>query len=175
MDAICITDHHSYLNSAPLEEMAKDSGLLILRGAEASTNMGHFVLFGVQDDYWNSQVLTGQMDVQGLIDYVNSLGGAVIAAHPFRKRGDRSGGWQMAKLRGLTAIEVWNTRCTDEECQEAVVLAKEMGLPMVGGSDAHAAVEVGLAYSVVDGLVRTVPELVWALKQGLCRIEERPL
>jgi len=171
MDAICITDHHSYLNSNPIADLAvADRELLILRGAEASTSEGHFTLLGVQDDAWNSMVLTGQIDAQGLIDYVNSLGGAVIAAHPFRKGGDYSGGWRMAKLRGLTAIEVWNNRCTGDECREAAALAEKMGLPMVGGSDAHAAVEVGLAYTIFDVKVSSMSDLIWALKQGLCRV-----
>ncbi|NLC06808.1 MAG: PHP domain-containing protein [Syntrophomonadaceae bacterium] len=170
MDAICITDHNSYLSSAPIEEVAKDSGLIVLRGAEASTSCGHLILYGVQDDSWNKQGLTGQLDPQRLIDYVNDQGGAVIAAHPFRKGEEHSGGWRMAKLRGLAAIDVWNLRCTDEENRQAVELAKEMGLPMVGGSDAHAAVEVGLAYSIVNVKVNSIQDLVIALKKGWCRV-----
>ncbi len=170
MDAICITDHHSYLSSAPLEELAAGRDLLVLRGAEASTSMGHFTLLGVQDDVWNSLVLTGRLDAQELIDYVNDLGGAVIAAHPFRKGEAHSGGWRMAKLKGLTAVEAWNTRCTVEEMQEAAALAKSMGLPMVGGSDAHTAVEVGLAYTIFEPEIKNLADLIQALKQGSCRI-----
>jgi predicted metal-dependent phosphoesterase TrpH len=169
MGAICITDHHSFLSSAPLEQLTDGSDLLLLRGAEASTDVGHFTLLGVQDDDWNSLVLTGRLDAQGLIDYVNDLGGAVIAAHPFRNGEARSGGWRMAKLKGLAAIEVWNSRCMVEEMQEAAALAEAMGLPMVGGSDAHAAVEVGLAYTIFETEIKNMAELIQALKQGLCR------
>lgn len=170
MNAICITDHHSYMCSAPLEEQAASSDLLLLRGAEASTNVGHFTLLGVRDDAWNSLMLTGHLDAQELIDYVNDLGGVVIAAHPFRKGEAHSGGWRMAKLKGLAAVEVWNTRCTVEEMQEAVALAESLGLPMVGGSDAHAAVEVGLAYTIFETEIKNLADLIQALKQGLCRI-----
>ena len=171
VDVLCITDHHSYLKSAPISDGIRQNGLVVLRGAEATTNNGHFLIYGVQDDSWNCRGSQEELDAQRLIDYVNALGGVVIAAHPFRKGGDYSGGWRMTRLRGLVAIETWNNRCTDEENQEAVRLAQKMGLPMVGGSDAHIPEAVGTAYSLVEREIRSLKDLVQALKQGLCRMD----
>lgn len=169
MDGICVTEHHSYLNSEPFREWAENSGIVVLRGAEASTLLGHFLIFGVQDDSWNTYRETGYLDAQRLIDYVNARGGAVVAAHPFRREGEYFGGWKIAKLRGLAAIEVWNARCTEEDNQEAEELARTMGLPGIGGSDAHAGGCVGMAYTVFRRPVGNEKQLVELLKQGECQ------
>ncbi|MDH7479225.1 MAG: PHP domain-containing protein [Syntrophomonadaceae bacterium] len=169
LDAVCITEHHSYLNSAPFAEWAERSRLLIFRGAEASTSLGHFLLFGVYDDCWNTFNQSGYIDPQRLIDYVNGRGGAVVAAHPFRRTDGHFGGWEVARLRGLAAIEVWNANCTEEENQEAKELARRMGLPGVGGSDAHVGAAVGMAYTELLQPVTGERQLVQLLKQGQCR------
>lgn len=169
LDGVCITEHHSYVKSQPFSEWAEHSSIVILRGAEASTMLGHFLIYGVSDDSWNTYKEAGYIDPQKLIDHVNAQGGAVVAAHPFRREGEHFGGWKVASLRGLAAIEVWNGNCLEEDNQEALLLARKMGLPGIGGSDAHVGPAVGMAYTVLPRPITDEKDLVKLLKLGKCR------
>jgi len=173
---VCITEHHSFENSAPFEHHAPHSDILIFRGAEAATSLGHFLLFGVKDDSWNSFHMGDYIDTQALINLVNVQGGAVVAAHPFRTYDDHLGnaeehfgGWKIAELQGLAAVEVWNACCTDEQNEQAVQLARYLGLPGTGGSDAHVGAGVGQAYTIFEQPIGSIIDLVRMLKQGRCR------
>lgn len=43
LDGVCITEHHSYEASAPVEAVARGEGFLLLRGVEISTDRGHLL------------------------------------------------------------------------------------------------------------------------------------
>jgi hypothetical protein len=106
--------------------------------------------------------------------------GALIPAHPFRRR-DRSALWyhlerhhlltgpQLAQrdfVQGLAAIEILNASSANGENKEAAQLARVLDLPGTGGSDAHVTHRVGKAATWFPGAIRTDRDLVAALRQG---------
>ena len=50
LDGVVVTEHHSYEASAPVETIARDEGFLLLRGVEISTDRGHLLAYGIEDD-----------------------------------------------------------------------------------------------------------------------------
>jgi len=72
------------------------------------------------------------------------------------------------ELQWLSAMEVFNGHCDDGESSQARRLARTLGLPGVGGSDAHFAPEVGIAATLFPDPISTDEELIAALRAGYC-------
>jgi hypothetical protein len=106
------------------------------------------------------------LDADRLIAEVDRLGGAVVAAHPFR-------GWRPLDTSVLdrsrcTALEVENGRNSAFENAQAARLAFRLGIPAVAGSDAHALDELGRFPTRFHMPVAGRDDLVRALREGLC-------
>jgi predicted metal-dependent phosphoesterase TrpH len=91
---------------------------------------------------------------------IREQGGLVGLPHPFdRFRGtlgrragtDAAAGGMAAIAAEVDWIEAWNARLVGRGNERAAELALEHGRPGVAVSDAHSVIEVGVAYSVVDG------------------------
>ncbi len=169
LDGVCITEHHTYARSAPWRRAARVmDDFVVLTGAEASTDIGHLLIFGLGDDSWNTWDGRTYLKAEDVARWVNNRGGAVVAAHPFRYDG-RYGSERICRIPGITAIETWNARCTPEEVALAREEAARLGLPTTGGSDAHVGHAAGDAYTVFEDLVASEEALVAALKSGRYR------
>lgn len=164
LDGIAVTEHGHYDQSEIFLEMAPRFNLTVFVGAEVATRSGHMLVFSTEIRRWN-RFSGDDNDARELIEQVNRAGGAVVAAHPYRI-GPGCGG--AAKLNGLAAIEVLNGANRPQENQLALALAKKLGLPCTGGSDAHFTDEIGRCYTVFTVPIRTVADLVAALKAGCC-------
>lgn len=168
LDAICITEHHSYEVSAPLEPIAAKHGVLLLRACEASTDLGHLLLFGVRDDRWN----TYQGEYLAAADVVAAAhrqGAMVVAAHPFRRGSNAFTLGDRLDALDVDGIEILNARARDAENAAARAAAERRGLAVTGGSDAHRPEDVGRAWTEIDGEVRTIDDLVAALRERRTR------
>lgn len=167
LDGLAITEHDSYEKSRIFLELAPRYDLVVFAGAEVATRDGHYLVFSEDSERWN-RCCDGHMDTQALIDEVNSCGGAVVAAHPYRY-GSSFSALHLERLRGLAAIEACNGANLREENRRALDLARSLALPVTGGSDAHRIEEIGRCYTVFTVPVRNTVELVSALKAGRCR------
>ncbi|MCG2717557.1 MAG: PHP domain-containing protein, partial [Nanoarchaeota archaeon] len=116
LDGICFTEHHSYLNSGLIEGI-DSKNIKVFRGAEIATDIGHILVYGVEDDSWNFwEGIEGSfMEAQKVIDAVNGIGGVCILAHPFRKDPNVD---SISKLNGLVALEVFNGKNSEEEIEK---------------------------------------------------------
>jgi len=159
LDGVCITDHDSTSVLAQIREGFQPDGLLVLAGMEYTTPQGDFLVFGPVE-----RLRSGLSGAQ-LLGEVNRLGGAVVAAHPFR-------GWRPSDVavleHGPCLIEVENGRNTDAENNLAADLADRLGAHAVSGSDAHTLAELGRRPTLFDAPVRCRTDLVRALRRGLC-------
>jgi len=64
-------------------------------------------------------------------------------------------------------VEVLNSRClTDGPNSKARKVAEQLGIPQVGGSDAHEAVMIGRSYAEIDISERSVEAVLDAIRQG---------
>lgn len=164
LDGFAVTEHSNYEKSEIFLKLAPRFNLAVFIGAEVATRSGHLLVFSDEICRWN-RFKGDYNDAQEVIDAVNCAGGAVVAAHPYRI-GHGCGGSE--KLSGLAAIETCNGANRPLEDHLARMLAEKLSLPCTGGSDAHLTDEIGRCYTLFTVPVRTMAELVAALKAGHC-------
>jgi hypothetical protein len=172
LDAICVTDHFSIEGANVTQELGRAMGFPVFRAVEARTTLGDMLVFGTYRD------IPEGISLEDLCWCVHGAGGLVFAAHPFhtgggpsltlgfRERGlDLGEDWdQVAVLRELDGIEVVNGQVAADANAQAQTLAHQLGVPGVGGSDAHAVDMVGSAATRFARPVRSEAELVAALR-----------
>ena len=175
LDGVAVTDHSRIGGAEAAQELGAKYGFPVFRGVEVHTTLGDILVFGLYRDFpW-------EVDGRRLLRMVEGAGGAAIAAHPFRAEGYALGQTlRMARisiegvldwcpeLQWLSAMEVFNGHCDDGESSQARRLARTLGLPGVGGSDAHFAPEVGIAATLFPDPISTDEELIAALRAGYC-------
>lgn len=164
LDAVCITEHHSFELSVPFDAVSRETGFPILRGMEYKAEEGHLLVFGVN---MSRSDMPPQMPMQQVIDWVDRHGGVSVPAHPYQP--DMFGGCLGDRLLGLkyvTAVEAMNGSATSSENSMAEAAAEKMGCKMIGGSDAHGPAGIGRAFTIFENRLETVEELVDALKKG---------
>lgn len=167
LDGLCFTEHDSQWASWPAELVEAPEGFVVLRGVEISTDAGHLLAYGLVDDRWNLWDRTRYLPAREVIAVVHRLGGICVAAHPFR--GYDSMWPQAEELEGVDAIETHNGRDGVTAQEKAVALADKLGVPSIGGSDAHRVEQVGLAYTELDSEPSTMSDLIAAILSGGCR------
>ena len=169
LNGICLTDHNHVWEPEALEALRRKHGFLILGGNEITTDQGDILVFGLERN------IQGIIRVEALREEVLEAGGMMIVAHPFR-------GFLVfdAAQLGLTpetamerrlfkyvdAVEVLNSKVTQEENDFAAKVAGALGMPGTGGSDAHDVKEVGIYATSFPGTIKDERELVEALKGG---------
>ncbi len=162
LDAICITEHHSFELSQPFDAISTDTGFPIIRGMEYKAKEGHLLVFGVN---MSRTDMPSQMPMQQVVQWVANHGGIAIPAHPFQP--DMFGGMlgeDLLTLKQIIAVETMNGSASNDENKKAENAAQKMGWRMVGGSDAHGPNSIGKAYTVFQDKINNADQLVEALK-----------
>lgn len=164
LNGIAFTEHYYYDASEGVEALRDKyrNSIMIFRGVEFSAAEGHCLVFGVNTD----RLSLRYAPVKDLVKIVNERGGVVIPSHPFR--GVNSLGDLMTNVKGLCAIEGYNGCNMHSYNQRAVATAQALNLPFTGGSDAHAAGEIGSCYTEFFDAV-TYDNFIGLLKQGRYR------
>ena len=173
--AICITEHDTMWDVSQFAAMARDRGVLLLRGMEVTTDMGHIGVFGL-DGY-----LGGIYKLSELRRVADKHGAILIANHPFRYRLDAQMSFlnsdhepidaahperaaKMEIFRMVDAIEALNGACSEEENLFALKVAERLGLAVVAGSDSHSASSIGCVTTLFSEPVRDERELIDAIR-----------
>jgi len=164
LNGIAFTEHYYYDASEGVEALRDKyrNSIMIFRGVEFSAAEGHCLVFGVNTD----RLSLRYTPVKDLVKIVNERGGVVIPSHPFR--GVNSIGDMIRNLDGLCAVEGCNGCNMHSFNQKAIDTAQALSLPFTGGSDAHAAGEVGSCYTEFFDIV-TYDNFIALLKQGRYR------
>jgi len=163
LDGLVITEHNSHDASAPWKEV--DAGdLLVLRGVEYKCKEGHLLIYGITSD---RLIPEKYIPLKEIVRTAAGEGWALVAPHPFKGTDDDLGTAAL-DTPGLHALEL-NSRCTDQQNQLAVDAARDLGLPLTGGSDAHFSSRVGRYHTAFEEPIRTMGQLVNALHRGQCR------
>ena len=161
---LVITDHNTITGALRAKQLAPE---LVIVGEEIMTTEGELLAA-----FLHERVPPG-LSPEETIARVRAQGGFVAVAHPFDTR--RKGHWQPETLTRIAplvdAIEGLNARCFSARAnQQAIQFAAARGLPVVAGSDAHTAAEVGQARVVMPPF-HDAASLRAALQQA--RIEGR--
>jgi predicted metal-dependent phosphoesterase TrpH len=178
--AICITEHDNMWNLDELADLAAEAGVVLLRGMEVTTEMGHVGAFGLE------RYVGGIYKLPELRRIMDGEGGLLIANHPFRYKldprfsfinadaeaidpshPDRAAKLKLFEL--VDAIEVLNGACGEDENQFALQVARVLGRPEVAGSDSHSANSIGCVTTLLDHPVKNEREFIDAVKAGRCR------
>jgi len=183
LQAVTISEHFRVWNTLETAELAADTGLTVFRGMEWNTELGHILVLGVE------QYRPDLRSAEALRRYVLDSDGVMIAAHPFRHAFDPIPAlWKAHKSSDVSldaacrhpvfefvdAVEVLNGASTDRENALAAQVAARLGLPGVGGSDAHYAEDVGRAVTVFEDPMADEHELIAAVRAGRCRAAAGP-
>lgn len=151
LDGIAITDHDRRggydrlvkLGLADPSGRAVD-GFLVIPGVEVSCLEGHVLVLGAT---FNAEP---GCTAEEVVRRARQLGGIAVAAHPLERT--RSGvGRRVLESVAFDAIEAFNSKTLERKAnQGAEDWARERGVPMVAGSDAHFARTIGRAHTVVE-------------------------
>ena len=171
LDGVVVTEHHSYEASAPVEAVAREEGFLLLRGVEISTDRGHLLAYGVEDDAWNLWGRDTWLPLDEVIERINQLGGICVPAHPYREFGLCSLLDGLLDLRGIVAVETHNGSNVDADNELAVTAARHLELPALGGSDCHKVAAVGRCATEFLQPVTDMPSFIAAVRSGACRAD----
>ncbi len=169
IDGVCITEHYSYEASQPVEAIGREEGVLVLRGVEISTDRGHLLAYGVEDDGWNVWGRDNYLPLQAVIDRINTLGGVCVPAHPFREIGLSSLLEGILELQGIVAVETHNGGNLDHDNELAQQATRAMRLPGLGGSDCHKVAAVGRCATQFEDRIGSMADFVRAVRAGRCR------
>jgi predicted metal-dependent phosphoesterase TrpH len=169
LDGIAITEHYSYEASAPVEAIARDEGFLLLRGVEITTDRGHLLAYGVEDDGWNTWGRDNWLPLPEVIERIVELGGICVPAHPFREFGVCSLMEGLLDLIGIAAVETHNGNNHDHDNELALRAAQHMALPGLGGSDCHKVAATGRCATEFLQPVSDMASFISAIRAGACR------
>jgi len=172
LDGLCLTDHHTNTvgDNAEVHRVAEALeavGVRAFVGVEYSTEMNHLLIFGI--DVPVPALAWGMYpNIQAVIDEVNAMGGACVVPHPYKGYA-RAAKDHVTGLQGLAAIEGYNGQ-VETRSPETNALARgaaqRMGLPITGGSDAHWAGMIGIAWTEFDRVIEDDHDLCAALHAG---------
>jgi predicted metal-dependent phosphoesterase TrpH len=176
---LCITEHNSLWDRHEFAAFARKHDMLLIRGVEVDTEMGHVLVFGMED------YVSGISRIAELRRVVDDAKGFMITAHPFRGIHNPGGFGRPYLYRdtaempdtveeasehavfGLAdAVEVANGNTIDSENAFARGVAERLGMKGTGGSDAHSVHGLGRCFTVFEDDVRSEEEFIEALRRG---------
>lgn len=157
LDGLCISDHNAIAGSLEAYSLAKEHGLVVVRGVEVSTLCGHVLAYGV------GELVPRSLSVEETVERVHALGGVAVAAHP--RRFPSGVGLEVAGTVAFDGIEVLNGGNPRSSNRRAEAVAVRRGLARTGGSDAHKPHEIGRAYTVVEG-AQSEGDVIEAIAKG---------
>ena len=175
LDGVCLTEHDFFWDGDAVARAAERHGFVVIPGVEINTEVGHFLCFGI-DRY-----VYGMHRWQELAEHVREAGGAMVAAHPYRRQlpaADEAHAqyaeWLEKASRNpayaaCAAIEQINGRGKPAENGFAARVGEAVGLPGVAGSDAHQLSDIGSCATEFERRVGGLDQLIEELRAGRFR------
>jgi len=177
LDGICLTEHDAFWSEAEIEALRRKHQFPIFAGAELNTEEEHLIVFGLK------QWLIGMSHAEFVIDKVEEFKGAVVIAHPFRRKilrgsddpGDERFNRELDHacanplFSRVDALEVQNAHANEHENKFSIELARRLGQRTTGGTDAHEAADIGHAATYFERQIKNIDDLIAELKAGRFR------
>jgi len=140
LDKVAITDHNTIAGALALREMAPE---LVVVGEEIKTPAGELIAYFLEEE------IPKGLSPQETIARIRAQGGVVGVSHPLDRLRREAMRWAnlMEIIDQVDALEAFNARTIfPADNRRAEELARQRGLLVTAGSDAHAAGEIGQAY-----------------------------
>lgn len=131
LNGIAITDHNTLKGSIEAKNLNQDKDFLVITPAEFATNNGDIIGLFLKREI-------KERDTLKVIEAIQRQGGIAVLPHPYK-------GHNLTEdiLRKIDVVECFNSRTTKENNNKAKALAMQYNKPMIAGSDAHFAFEIG--------------------------------
>jgi predicted metal-dependent phosphoesterase TrpH len=154
LDVIAVADHERVdaAHAARAIARARDLPVEVVIGEEVSTRGGHLLALFIEEP------IPPLKSLRESIGLVHEQGGIAIPAHPLFPYPMCAQAWT---LRGLLAspdprvrpdgVEAFNPTTFGRVHRRVVAFAAELGLAVVGNSDAHEAESVGIGWTTFPG------------------------
>ncbi len=177
VNGFVLTEHRSFDASVTYDDLAAQFGTVVLKGAELETDVGHVLVYGI-DDRLKKHFDFARVDLSSadLFQAVYDFGGFAVAAHAGRPR---IGIWEYVEagknVDYIAAIEELNGGSSSEENGRSMALVEKHGFRRIGGSDAHYVSSIGRCLTAFNRPITRMEELVEQLREGEyfpVRIEE---
>jgi len=159
LDRVAITDHNTIAGALALREMAPE---LVLVGEEIKTSAGELIAYFLEEE------VPSGLSPQETIACIRAQEGVVAVPHPLdRLRREAMRRAHLLEIMDqVDALEAFNARTTfPADNRRAGELARQRGLPVTAGSDAHSIYEIGRAYVEMPPF-NSQEEFIQSLAQG---------
>ncbi len=160
IDGICLTDHWKLdpKKVNPFRECIK-----LFYGIEVSCAYGDILCYG-------ARLLPSKRtnpSAEFLIRVTHSQGGVAVCAHPFTNR--HQGFDHHVFEFEFDALEI-NGALDEEYHALAREAAEKIGIPVIGGSDAHSVKQMNTIATKFDNPVESIVDIAKAIKNNECRV-----
>ncbi|MGD8353868.1 MAG: PHP-associated domain-containing protein [Pseudomonadota bacterium] len=166
---LSITNHNTVTYDKELADFAKERGILLIPGVEATVMGKHVLIYGVEgmDEKWDRLTF---FDLKRL----KARGAFIIAPHPFYPNYNCLGNLLERFSVLFDAVEYSHlyTRKLNFNLK-AQNFAKEKGMPLVGLSDAHSFKQLDYTYTLIDS-DKDMDSIFEAIKDHRATIITRP-
>jgi len=154
LSGVVITDHDTLKGSLKAKKYETENFEVIV-GSEISTERGEVIGLFLSEEIKSHTF-------QEALEEIKEQDGIIVLPHPFddiRRNGINPG---KKDIKLVDCVETFNSRCLRQKYNDkASQFARENGLTVAAGSDAHFASEIGNA-----GIITCEDNLREALKQG---------
>jgi predicted metal-dependent phosphoesterase TrpH len=165
---LAVTNHNRVTYNAYLRDYARERGIVLLPGVEATIQGRHVLLYNLA---------FGDVDRSNLaaLARVRSPESLIIAPHPFYPSPVSLRGLLRRHLSIFDAVEYCHFYTSSMDFNSSArSLAARHGLPLIGTSDAHQRAQLHTTYSIIDAEPK--PEaVIEAIKAGRVRVVTSPL
>ncbi|MCH8110024.1 MAG: PHP domain-containing protein [Chloroflexi bacterium] len=173
LDGICLTDHDGFWNPDEVLALGREHDYLVLPGCEVTTEEGHLLVYGL------SKYIFGMHRASVVKQMVDEVGGVMVVAHPYRRvyrenadKDDASYDEMLDRAARnevfgkVNAVEVLNSRGSEQENAFSLDVAKRFGLKGTGASDAHKLADIGTFATEFERPISCLEEFIEEIKAG---------
>jgi len=160
-----------------LKKLANPRGLVLINGQEISARNeknemeGDFLVFGVKYS------LTGRYAAAELAELVHDQNGIIIAAHPYKlsRRGKTHyyGAGDKIYHLPIDAIELYHPDHSSLAVAKVQKAMQKLGIPGVGGSDAHKIFDVGSCVTLFENEIKSEADFVDQIRRGNVQAQKK--
>jgi predicted metal-dependent phosphoesterase TrpH len=170
LDGLCLAEHDAMWDPDEVEQLARDSGIVILRANEVSTNHGHVLVFGYDEKIPGVLAVFEELSAE-----VARAGGLTVVSHPFRGfllfgvaefQMSVEEACERTVFQHVDGVEILNGMVREQGNDMARRVAERLNLVGVAGSDAHRLDELGRCVTILEREISTEQELIEELRSG---------
>jgi predicted metal-dependent phosphoesterase TrpH len=177
LEGLVLTEHRQFHLAGDYRDLEDKYGVLILKASEVETDYGHVLVYGVNDDILKRfDFKNVRLPAQEVITEVARMGGIAMPCHPGRPTiGLMEHYEKRPPLEGVVGVEALNGGSKKGENERVSELINQYGYHAFGGSDSHLVSFVGLCATEFERDIKTMEDLVDALRTGGYRpVDFRP-